>query len=138
MPLLNPRIIWANLGIETMSAVIFFGHGARDARWKEPFDRLITLWKEKFPNTIATLAFLEMMSPTLPDCIGSLQEQGIREIKIIPVFFGQGGHLRKDFPVILEECRRLYPHVQLSTSSAVGESDEVLLSIIDFTAQSIL
>jgi sirohydrochlorin cobaltochelatase len=121
-----------------MKAVIFFGHGARDTRWKEPFDRLITLWKEKFPNTIATLAFLEMMSPTLPDCIGSLQEQGIREIKIIPVFFGQGGHLRKDFPVILEECCRLYPHVQLSTSSAVGESDEVLLSIIDFTAQSIL
>jgi sirohydrochlorin cobaltochelatase len=126
------------LGVKKMKAVIFFGHGARDARWKEPFDRLIKLWEAKYPNTIASLAFLEMMSPTLPECIGSLQEQGLLEIQIIPVFFGQGGHLRKDFPVILEECRRLYPKVQLSTSSAVGESDDVLLSIIEFTAQSIL
>jgi len=138
MRLLDVWSVCTCLGVKKMKAVIFFGHGARDARWKEPFDRLITLWEEKFPHTLAALAFLEMMSPSLAECIGSLQEKGVIEILIIPVFFGQGGHLRKDFPVILEECRRLYPTMQLSTSSAVGESDHVLLSIIEFTAQSII
>ena len=28
-----------------MKAIILFGHGARDARWREPFDRLATLWR---------------------------------------------------------------------------------------------
>ncbi len=120
-----------------MKAVIFFGHGARDPRWKEPFDRLLSLWIEKFPQTTAKLAFLEMMSPSLPECIGSLHQAGVHQIQIIPVFFGQGGHLRKDFPVILEECRRLYPEIELSNSSAVGESDAVLQSIVEFTAKSI-
>jgi sirohydrochlorin cobaltochelatase len=121
------------MGFKTMKAVIFFGHGARDARWREPFDRLVMLWGKEHPEIPAHLAFLEMMSPSLADCVGHLCQQGINEIKVIPVFFGQGGHLRNDFPKILAECRTQFPDVSLSTSSAVGESDLVLRSIIDFT-----
>jgi sirohydrochlorin cobaltochelatase len=121
------------MGFKTMKAVIFFGHGARDARWREPFDRLVMLWGKEHPQIPAHLAFLEMMSPSLTDCVGQLCQQGINEIKVIPVFFGQGGHLRNDFPKILEECRAQFPDVSLSTSSAVGESDGVLHAIIDFT-----
>ena len=116
-----------------MKAVIFFGHGARDARWREPFDRLVMLWSKEHPQIPAHLAFLEMMSPSLPDCVGQLCQQGINEIKVIPVFFGQGGRLRNDFPKIMAECRAQFPDVALSTSSAVGESDGVLHAIIDFT-----
>ena len=34
-----------------MKAIIFFGHGARDLRWREPFDRLAALWQAQNPNT---------------------------------------------------------------------------------------
>jgi len=121
-----------------MTAIIFFGHGARDIRWREPFDRLLDLWHEAYPKTRAELAFLELMTPSLKDCIGNLNNQGIREVKIIPVFFGQGGHLRNDFPVLLDECAQLFPEMRLSSSSAVGESDQVLQAIIGFAMEASL
>jgi sirohydrochlorin cobaltochelatase len=36
-----------------MKAIIFFGHGARDLRWREPFDRLAALWQVQNLNAPA-------------------------------------------------------------------------------------
>ena len=46
-----------------MKAIIFFGHGARDERWREPFDRLVELWRERHPHMLVETAFLEIMQP---------------------------------------------------------------------------
>jgi len=118
-----------------MKAIILFGHGARDARWREPFDRLASLWKTQHSQTPVELAFLEIMQPSLLEAIAKLATQGASQITIVPVFFGQGGHLRNDFPVLLEECRIAHPHVALSATPAVGEDLAVLQAIIDFGAR---
>jgi sirohydrochlorin cobaltochelatase len=120
-----------------MKAIILFGHGARDIRWREPFDRLATLWKEQYPATPVALAFLEMMEPSLSQAIATLNARGATQIAVVPVFFGQGGHLRNDFPVLLEECRNQYPQVSLSATPAVGEDQAVLQAIIDFGARAL-
>ena len=120
-----------------MKAIILFGHGARDARWREPFDRLAALWKAQHPEVLVQLAFLEMMEPSLQDAVASLGTLGAQQITVVPVFFGQGGHLRNDFPVLLEQCRGQYPQITLSTTPAVGENDAVLQSIVDFSAKAI-
>ncbi|MBU3670812.1 MAG: cobalamin biosynthesis protein CbiX [Polynucleobacter sp.] len=115
-----------------MKAAILFGHGARDSRWREPFDQLIQLWRDQQPQTLVELAFLEMMQPSLEAAVESLVQKGVKDIVVIPVFFGQGGHLRNDFPVLLEQCRQRFPAIQLSATSAVGESPAVLQAIINF------
>jgi sirohydrochlorin cobaltochelatase len=120
-----------------MKALILFGHGARDARWREPFDRLVELWRAQYAQTPVELAFLEMMQPSLSEAIGQLISLGASQITIIPVFFGQGGHLRNDFPVMLEGCRTQYPGVTLSATPAVGEDQAVLQAIIDFGARTL-
>lgn len=120
-----------------MKALILFGHGARDARWREPFDRLAVLWQAQHSAVPVELAFLEMMQPSLPEAIAKLACSGASEIIIVPVFFGQGGHLRNDFPKLLEECRSQYPKIVLSPTSAVGEDLAVLQAIIDFGARAL-
>ena len=115
-----------------MKAVILFGHGARDSRWREPFDRLVELWREQQPSTMVELAFLEMMQPSLEEATQLLVEKGAQEIVVIPVFFGQGGHLRNDFPLLMESCQQRYPAIKLSATSAVGESAAVLQAIVNF------
>ncbi len=120
-----------------MKAIIFFGHGARDPRWREPFDRLAALWREQQPDTSVELAFLEMMQPSLEEAVATLVSAGATQITIVPVFFGQGGHLRNDFPVLLEECRGKFPNIQLSTTPAVGENLAVLQAIVDFGTRAI-
>ena len=119
-----------------MKAIILFGHGARDSRWREPFDRLASLWREQHASTPIELAFLEMMQPGLEEAVASLNAQGATQITVVPVFFGQGGHLRNDFPVLLQDCQKKYPTVSLSATLAVGEDLGVLQAIVDFGART--
>lgn len=115
-------------------AIVLFGHGARDNRWREPFDRLAALWRAQHPDIQVELAFLESMKPSLAESIASLVDSGVRKIVVIPVFFGQGGHLRNDFPVLLDACKQQFPDITLSATPAVGEDEAVLQAIIDFGA----
>lgn len=118
-------------------AIVLFGHGARDVRWREPFDRLAALWKAQHPNVLVELAFLELMQPSLEEAIGSLVAAGATEVAVVPVFFGQGGHLRNDFPVLLSACQEKFPQMILSATPAVGEDEAVLQAIIDFSARAL-
>ena len=120
-----------------MKAIILFGHGARDGRWREPFDRLATLWRTQHVDTPVELAFLEMMQPSLEEAVTSLAGGGVTQIAVVPVFFGQGGHLRNDFPVLLEACQKQFPGVKLSATPAVGEDLAVLQAIVDFGARAL-
>ena len=120
-----------------MKAIILFGHGARDTRWREPFDRLAGLWREQNPNTPVELAFLEMMQPSLEEAVAALVAKDANEIIVVPVFFGQGGHLRNDFPVLLESCQKQFPGIKLSATPAVGEDLAVLQAIVDFGTRAL-
>lgn len=112
--------------------LIFFGHGAKDMQWREPFDKLAKLWSERHPNVHVSVSFLERMDPNLTDAVGKLHSLGVQEIKVIPVFFGQGGHLREDFPLLLNAAQESYPEIRLSATPAVGESLDVLNAILGF------
>lgn len=120
-----------------MKAIILFGHGARDSRWREPFDRLVDLWRKQYPNIPVRLAFLELMVPSLKEAVASLVAGGATDITVVPVFFGQGGHLRNDFPTLLDVCREQFPDLTLSATNAVGEDFTVLQAIIDFGARAL-
>jgi sirohydrochlorin cobaltochelatase len=120
-----------------MKSLILFGHGARDSRWREPFDRLVSLWKAQHSDVQVELAFLELMQPSLAEAIASLVNSGATDIVVVPVFFGQGGHLRNDFPILLESCQREFPGARLSATPAVGEDAAVLQAIIDFGARAL-
>jgi sirohydrochlorin cobaltochelatase len=118
-------------------ALILFGHGARDPRWAEPFHKLQTQLQRADPELSVSLAYLELMPPSLLDVITGLADQGFQRVSIVPVFFGQGGHLRKDFPVLLEECRTRFPAIEISATPPVGEWDLVLQSIVAGALQSL-
>ena len=120
-----------------MKALILFGHGARDSRWREPFERLALIWRAQHPQVRVELAFLELMQPSLAEAITSLVGCGARNILVVPVFFGQGGHLRNDFPVLLSACQEKFPDVVLSATPAVGEDEAVLQAIVDFSARAL-
>lgn len=120
-----------------MRAIILFGHGARDVRWREPFDRLAALWREQHAGVPVELAFLDMMQPSLEEAVDALGKKGADSITVVPVFFGQGGHLRNDFPVLLDSCREKFPQIALSATLAVGEDLAVLQAIVDFGARAL-
>ena len=115
-------------------AIVLFGHGARDERWKEPFIKIKEIIQVVSPSNRFELSFLELMSPSLPEVIDQLVLEAYSEIEVIPIFLGQGGHIRKDFPAILDECQSKHPQLILSAKPAVGEDIGVLQAIAKYCA----
>lgn len=118
-------------------ALVLFAHGARDSRWAEPFRRLQEIVRSQSPQLVVELAFLELMSPRLPELTAALAEQGVAEVTVVPVFLGQGGHVMRDLPGIVDELRQTYPDMQFHVAGAVGEDDSVLRAMAAYCLQSI-
>ena len=110
-------------------ALILFAHGARAASWAAPFQRLRELTAGQRPDVAVSLAFLELMTPSLPEEAALLAARGVREITIVPIFLGQGGHLLRDLPRLVEALRAAHPEVSFSTVPAVGEDPDVLAAM---------
>ena len=111
------------------TGLVLFAHGARDARWREPFDRLQAKLSALLPDIAVRLAFLELMEPSLPVALAELAGAGVAEVTVVPVFFGQGGHIRRDLPALIDQCRAQYPAMRIDCATAVGEAESVLDAI---------
>ncbi|MEA3114580.1 MAG: sirohydrochlorin cobaltochelatase [Caballeronia sp.] len=116
--------------------LILFGHGARDPRWAEPFERLATKLRTQRSEPVS-LAFLELMSPDLPTAVEHLAADGCDAVTVVPVFFGQGGHIRRDLPELLDRCRVMFPSLTIHCATAVGEDDSVLDAVAEYCVRQI-
>jgi sirohydrochlorin cobaltochelatase len=96
-------------------ALVLFAHGARDPRWAAPFQRLQAMTQASSPETTVALAFLEFMT----------------------IFLGQGGHVLRDLPILLDELRGKYPQLSLTLEQAVGEEESVLHAIRDVCLRAV-
>lgn len=118
------------------SALILFAHGARDPRWAAPFNRLRDIVQTNKPDSAVSVAFLELMTPSLPDVAQDMAEQGCRRITIVPVFLGQGGHVLRDLPELVVQLRETHPTMQIDVAQAVGENADVLNAIAAYCVKS--
>ncbi len=119
-------------------ALVLFAHGARDPRWAQPFKKLQAIAQQQLEGVQVELAFLELMEPRLPETIDRLADDGCLSIRVVPVFLGQGGHVLRDLPPMIEELRLRHPQVQISVADAVGENPEVLQAIAAYCVGSLI
>jgi len=111
------------------AAIILFAHGAADPAWAEPFHALRQAMLASQTQQRVAIAYLERMAPTLPEMVAELVREGVVEITVVPVFLGRGGHLRRDFPPLLEQARREFPQVRIHETAAVGELPAVITAM---------
>ena len=111
------------------SALVLFAHGARDAQWAEPFRAMQKTVSGKRPDLTVALAFLEIMQPSLADCVAGLAQGGHGRIVIAPLFLAQGGHLKQDLPRLLKELGAKHPQADISVLPPIGEVTELLDAI---------
>ena len=110
-------------------ALILFAHGARDARWAEPFEAIVERIRRAEPGRHVELAFLEMMTPDLAEAARRAAAAGATRIDIVPLFLGTGGHLRKDLPPLVQSLRDAHPGLDIGLHEAIGENAAVIEAI---------
>ena len=113
-------------------ALILFAHGARAAAWAAPFERLRELTQARLPEVPVSLAFLELMEPRLPQRVAELAAQGVTQVSVVPVFLGQGGHVLRDLPLMVEQLRMEFPALAIGVAGAVGEDPDVQRAMTDY------
>jgi sirohydrochlorin cobaltochelatase len=116
--------------------LILFVHGARDPRWAEPFARLRDKLEARSADTPVRLAFLEHGKPDLLEAATDLVAMQADSIRIVPMFFGRGGHLRQDFPRQLAAAKARLPNVSFEVTAAAGEDETVLDALADFALRA--
>jgi sirohydrochlorin cobaltochelatase len=123
--------------IVNKQALVLFAHGARAASWAAPFERLRDLTQARTPDVPVSLAFLELMEPRLPEQVAALTASGITHITVVPVFLGQGGHVLRDLPLMVDQLRIDYPHISINVVQAAGENAAVLNALSDYCVASL-
>ena len=118
-------------------ALILFAHGARAASWAAPFERLRELTQARTPGVRVSLAFLELMEPRLPALAADLAADGVTDITVVPVFLGQGGHVLRDLPLMIDQLRTDHPQMTINVVEAAGENAAVLNALSDYCAASL-
>ena len=108
------------------TALILFAHGARDPEWANPMRRVQAAVRSRQPGVPIELAFLEFMTPTLPECIAGLLADGVGKIVVMPMFIARGGHLKRDLPEMLAALRAEHPDVEFVLGDAIGEHETVV------------
>jgi len=111
------------------TGIVLFAHGARDPDWAGPLRAIAARLREASPGLRVELAFLEFMVPALGDAVDSMTADGFDRITLVPLFLAQGGHLKKDLPVLLADIRSRHPGVDIRVTPAIGDAPELVSAI---------
>ena len=123
--------------IVNKQALVLFAHGARAASWAAPFERLRDLTQARTPEVPVSLAFLALMEARLAEHVGALTAGGVTHITVVPVFLGQGGHVLRDLPLMVDQLRIDYPQTTINVVEAAGENAAVLNALSDYCVASL-
>ena len=106
--------------------LVLFAHGSRDPEWARPFERIAASLRDKLPAAAVGLAFLEH-GPSLEEVVAALIAKGAGSIRVVPVFLGQGGHVKEDLPRLVAAAAR--GDVKIYLDKPVGEQPQVVEAI---------
>jgi len=114
------------------TGIVLFAHGARDPAWAGPLRAIAARIRESSPGLRVELAFLEFMAPALGDAVAAMTADGFDRITLVPLFLAQGGHLKKDLPVLLADIRARHPGVDIRVTPAIGDAPELVSAIAEW------
>jgi sirohydrochlorin cobaltochelatase len=120
----------------TQPAIILFAHGARDPRWAEPFLRVVERVRARAPDLSVELAYLEHLEPKLDTTARRLADAGARSIRVVPLFFGRGGHLRVEVPRLVAEVAAGLPGIAIELGLPAGDDDAVIDALAAFCVRA--
>lgn len=106
--------------------LVLFAHGSRDPEWARPFERIAASLRDKLPAVAVGLAFLEH-GPSLEEVVAALVAKGAGSIRVVPLFLGQGGHVKEDLPRLAADAARA--DVKIFVDKPIGEQPEIVEAI---------
>jgi len=109
--------------------LVLLAHGSKQPQWAAPFDSVLRMLAPLPPGVEAEIAYLESMHPLLAEALERAGRDGCRQLRIVPLFLGAGGHLGRDIPQQVAQAQARFPDLRIDVAAAAGESAEVAAAL---------
>jgi len=112
------------------SHLILLAHGSKDNNWCQTFEKGLKTINNRLEHN-ASLAYMEMASPSLEHIISKQYLLGQRDFDVLPLFFAAGRHLLHDVPEKVARLNQQYAAVRINLLEEVGSHDAFWSSLGD-------
>jgi sirohydrochlorin cobaltochelatase len=117
------------------TAVIIWAHGSRDPAWQDNIHAMAQAMREREPNKAVACAYLELCEPDLVQAAAPLIAQGVDHVRVLPLFFGIGKHIRADLPERIAALQQAYPELGVTLLPAAGDDAGVRAAVAQLGLQ---
>ena len=117
--------------------LIVLGHGSRDPLWAQPLRALQVRMQAELPACLVDLAFLEIMKPSLAECVDALWQRGCRDFAVLPALVAAGSHLRAQLPHLIDQAGEGRADISIWLLPALGDIPEVQDGVVQFVKRQL-
>ena len=95
------------------TAVMICGHGSRDDKAIEEFNKLAGHLSKRLPDFDVESGFLEFATPVIRTGLDKLKDRGARRIVCVPGMLFAAGHVKNDLPSEVNNFGAENPHIEM-------------------------
>jgi sirohydrochlorin ferrochelatase len=106
----------------TPPPLLVIAHGSRDPRHAATVHALTRRAAAARPGLRVDTAFLDFNAPSVPQAVGALAADGVREAVALPLLLTRAFHAKTDIPAVLRESTAALPSLRLRTADVLGPS----------------
>ena len=93
-------------------SIVVAAHGSRDPAALAEVEALLALMRERSPDRMIELGFLEFALPTIADSVRAAVERGAKRVVMLPALLLAATHAKNDMPGELADLQREFPGVE--------------------------
>lgn len=109
-----------------MKAVLFVGHGSKDAEGNEEIRVFVRSIAEGLEGLLVETCFLEFEAPSIAQGIANCVRQGATHVAVVPITLFAAGHAKIHIPAAIDEAKHHYPEVNFTYGRPIGVHQQVL------------
>jgi sirohydrochlorin cobaltochelatase len=132
---LENRAGWRPLHALHPTGLLIMAHGSPDPRSNAPIYHVAERVRAAGRYT-ATVCFLDLNQPSIPDAIDEMAARGVAHIIAVPYFLHRGAHVAADLPALIEAARQRHPAHTILLAEHLAYDQLLLAAIADRVAEA--
>ena len=102
--------------------LLVIAHGSRDPRHAATVHALTRRVRAARPGVRVVTGYLDHCAPSVPQVIGRLAAEGVRDVVALPLLLTRAFHAKADIPAVLREATAHHPRLAVHQADVLGPS----------------
>ena len=101
--------------------LIVVAHGSHNPDWRRSVEGIVGALTPSLGADAVRLAYMECTPPTLHDVVADAARRGITNVRVLPLFLADQGHVERDVRPLVDEVRKSFGGLAVELLPSVGQ-----------------